>query len=353
MKIKLALLENDLIYLKRIVDVFNTKYADKLEIYSFTDMSVAISALEQNKIDVFLADEAFEIDRSFIPERCAFAYLVDSSDIESVRNESAICKFQKADLIYKRILSVFSENAAEITGLHADGNTNGRVIAFVSPSGGTGCSTAAAACAVKAAQKGKKVIYLNLEKFGSADVFFSADGTGDMSEIIYAIKSKKANISLKFESTVKQDISGVYFFSAPKNALDIAELDTDEIKTLIADLKMFGGYDYIIADFDFSIDKDMLSVLNESDQLVFVSDGSANSNVKLERAIESLNIIEQQDGVKLLLRSFLLFNRVSSHTSSKPVTGLRELGGIKRYEGFDARQLLGEISKLNVFDALV
>lgn len=36
MKIKLALLDNDQNYLNRIVSVFNIRYADKLEIYSFT-----------------------------------------------------------------------------------------------------------------------------------------------------------------------------------------------------------------------------------------------------------------------------------------------------------------------------
>lgn len=37
MKIKLAILDKDTAYLQRIVSVFNNKYADKLEIYSFTD----------------------------------------------------------------------------------------------------------------------------------------------------------------------------------------------------------------------------------------------------------------------------------------------------------------------------
>ena len=36
MKIKLALLDSDQNYLNRIVTAFNIKYADKLEIYSFT-----------------------------------------------------------------------------------------------------------------------------------------------------------------------------------------------------------------------------------------------------------------------------------------------------------------------------
>ena len=92
------------------------------------------------------------------------------------------------------------------------------MIIFSSPSGGVGTSSMAAACAVHYAMQGKKVLYLNLEKFGSADVFFSGEGQFDMSDIIYTLKSKKTNLALKLESCVKQDISGVYFYSQSKRA---------------------------------------------------------------------------------------------------------------------------------------
>lgn len=42
MKIKLAILEKDEVYLKRLESVFNVKYADKLEIYSSTDRDIAL-----------------------------------------------------------------------------------------------------------------------------------------------------------------------------------------------------------------------------------------------------------------------------------------------------------------------
>lgn len=57
MRIRLAILENDGVYLNRIVSAFNTKYADKLEIYSFTDPAAAVNALKTARIDVFLAGE--------------------------------------------------------------------------------------------------------------------------------------------------------------------------------------------------------------------------------------------------------------------------------------------------------
>ena len=49
MKIKLAILERDTSYLNRIVSVFNTKYTDKFEVYSFTNLEVALDYLETAK----------------------------------------------------------------------------------------------------------------------------------------------------------------------------------------------------------------------------------------------------------------------------------------------------------------
>ena len=137
MKIKLAILESDKTYLETLVSAFSIKYSDKLEIYSFTNLEVAVNTVVSNRVDVFLVHESFEIDRKTLPTRCAFAYLVDSIGVDSVKNEVAISKFQKADLIYKQILSLFSENNYSITGLHVDDHEDAKVIAFHSHAGGT------------------------------------------------------------------------------------------------------------------------------------------------------------------------------------------------------------------------
>lgn len=353
MKIRLAILESDQSYLNRIVTAFGIKYADKLEVYSFTSQEVTMEYLETSSIDVFLADKKFEIDIAKLPSHCGFAYLVDMPDIESVRNQRAICKFQKADLIYKQILSIFSENASDITGIRLDEKEGDQVIAFLSASGGTGSSTAAAACAIRLAQRGKKVLYLNMERFGTSDVFFQGEGQGDFGDIIYALKSKKSNLRLRLESVVKQDVSGVFFYSAARMALDMAELSTEESKRLLKEIRVSGGYDYMILDMEFSLEQHTLDILNDCNRIILVSDGSAVANVKLERALTSLGIIEQQTERKLLIRTGLLYNRFSSHTSQKiSIQDVKELGGIKRYEGYQVRQLLEQLAQLNVFDAL-
>lgn len=352
MRIKLAILEKDAVYLSRLESVFNVKYTDKLEIYSFTDRDIAVQSLRDKRIDVFLANETFEIEQTELPSNCGFAYLVDATDIETIRGVVAVCKFQKAELIYRQVLGVFSEKAAAVTGAYREGDGS-KVLAFVSAAGGTGSSVAAAGCAMNFAQKGKKTLYLNLEKFGSADVFFQAEGNTGLGDVIYAIKSRKGNLAMKLESTVKHDVSGVFFYSPAKLALDAAELSADEIQQIISTLKMSGGYDYILLDMDFSMDKYMLKILDECNTIVFVADGSPASNVKLERVVASLNVLEQQEDRKILMRCGILYNRFSSQTSRKAQIGeLREFGGINRYEGFDISKLLQQIKSQPVFDAL-
>ena len=353
MKIRLAILETDKSYLNRIVSAFNMKYADKFEIYSFTEEKTALEALGKYHVDVFLAGETFEIDQENIPEGCGFAYLAETRDITSLHGEMAICKFQKAELIYKQVINIYSEQESAITGIKHN-HSGGKLIGFFSASGGNGTTTAAAAFANYAAGKGKKTIYLNLEIFGNTDLFFHGEGQGSFEDVIYAVKSRKGNLFLKLESSVKQDISGVYYFSKTNTALDMNELKLEEIKRILTELRTSCDYEYIVLDFDFSLTQEKLELLAECEQIVMVSDGSKVSNDKAKRMLLALQIIEQQNDLRLMMRMGVLYNRFSSKTSEKLVgLELPELGGFKRYEGYRLEQLVQELSRLSVFDCLM
>lgn len=353
MKIKLAILERDRSYLTRIASAFGTKYADKLEIYSFTDPEAALNTLSVARIDVLLASDAFEIDVAKLPKRCAFAYLVDSLGIDMLNNQRAICKFQKADQIYRQILSAYTEKAADIIGF-IPGSDKGAIIAFASPAGGVGTSTVAAACALRFAREGKKVLYLNLETFGSADLFFQGEGIFDLSDIIFALKSKKSNIHLKLESSVKKDNRGVYFYSQPKYVLDRLELKEDEILRLLQELKLTGEYDYIILDMDFSLHRGVAEIFRQAQNIVMVSDGSSAGNLKVQRAYEALTAMESNQDAPLTARMNLIYNRFSSKYGQQlEIENLRLLGGVPVYTGGSAEQIMEQMASIDLFGKLV
>ena len=353
MKIKVAILDADQVYLDRFVSAFSAKYADKVELYSFTDKDIALTALSNNRIDVFVASESFDIDFNKVPTKCVFAYFVDTAGIDSYNNHSAICKFQKADLIYKQFLSLYSEKAGGISGLKLDDDST-KIIMFSSPCGGVGTSTVAAACAKHFALAGKSVLYLNLETFGSSDIFFSGEGQYDMSEVIYALKSKKTNLSMKLESCVKKDISGVSFYSSTNIPLNMMEMSTDDIVRMIEELKLAAALDYIIVDIGFGLDKDHLRIYHLAHSVVWVSDGEEISNIKLSRAYQSIALLEQTKGIELANRLTLLYNRFSSK-SGKYAEGvdIRVVGGTQVFVHNNAKQVVDQISGMAMFDGII
>lgn len=353
MRIKLAILEREQSYLNRIVTAFSTKYADKFEIYSFTDVDIAISTIESARIDVLVASDAFNIDITSIPHRCGFAYFVDSVDVDHINDQRAICKFQKADLIYKQILSIYSEKAGSVSGLKL-GDESAKLFAFCPVSGGAGASSMAVAAAIHFASKGKKTLYLNLEKLGSSDVFFSGEGQFDMSDIVFALKSKKTNLPLKLESCVKQDENGVYFYSQTKLALDMHELSVEDILRLISELKLTGSYDYIIVDSDFGLEPNILKILRQMHAVVWVGDGSETSNSKLYRAYNALSILEQNEDSPLTNRLCLVYNKFSNKTGKTLENlNIKNIGGAPRYEHATAAQVVEQLSKMELFEKIM
>lgn len=348
MKIKLALLEKDNNYLNRIVTMFNVRYAEKLEIYSFTDEHAALQTISTTQIDVLIASDQFDIDASALPVRCSLAYFVESNSIETVKNKPAICKFQKVDMIYKQILSIYSETASHSTKIRFDENA-ARIILFASASGGVGGSTMAAACAVAAARKTKKVLYLNLERFGDADSFFTGDGQFTFGDVIYAIKGRKSNLSLKLESAVKQDVSGVFFFSSPEIALDVLDLTIEDIRRLLNELRISGLYDIIVLDSDFDFSEKSFLLWNDAADVIMISDGSEISNLKFERMLKALQILEQQDEALRTDKMNLLYNKFSNKTS-KTISGLsvKALGGIPRFEHATTQQVILQVAVMDV-----
>lgn len=352
MKIKLAILENDQGYLNRIVSVFSTRYADKFQIYSFTELEYAVSALEAEKIDVLIANDFFSIDIDLLPKRCSFAYFVDSADIDTVNGQRAICKFQKAELIYKQILSIYSENAGNLAGLKLTDDES-KIIVFSSPCGGTGTTSVAVACAINFAKKGKNVLFLSFEDFGSSDLYFSGEGQFDMSDVIFALKSKKSNVAMKLESYVKKDSSGVCFFSKAKFALDMLEFNHEERIQLLEHLKMFGSYDYIVLDCSFGLDKQHLEYYKKSHNIVMVGDGSTISNIKISGAYNSMITIEQALDVSVANRFSLIYNKFSSKTGNIIENAdLKNLGGAPTFLQATDRQIAQELSKLDIFEKL-
>jgi cellulose biosynthesis protein BcsQ len=332
-RIKIAILDMDETYVNRLVNAFNTYYQDKLEVYSFTEKEIALPFLNSNKIDVFLADESIEIDVLEIPSRCIFAYMSEMN-VDLVNGQKAICKFQKVDLIYKEILALFSEISSY--SVNSNGSIDGisTITSFVSFAGGTGASTLAAAYAMQKARKGNSPFYLNIELLGGSGTFFESDGNMNLSDVIYSLKSKKANLTLKIESTVKKSIDGVNYIDTANLALDVMELNKDDVISLIDEIASMQDYDELIVDYNFLLRDVDIEIMRKSENVIVVTDGSFIANSKTFRCLQALQILEQQNDENLTNKMKLFYNKFSSHTGKKlSDINIDVIGGSPKYEG--------------------
>ncbi len=359
MKIKLAILDGDRNYLEKMRAAFVRRYSDEIEFYLFTAKNAALDALYTSRIDVFLFNKNVDVSPEQIPGGCLYAYLSDFSGIESHNGRPVICKFQRMDLIYKQILGVCAENKWVVPGVKSS-ESKGKVLLFCGASGGVGTSSAAAACAVRFSEKKKKVLYLSLQKLSGADLYFSGEGIKCMSDLILSLQDPEANLRVQLQSWVKEDASGVCFFSQAKNPLDMMELDGEDILRLVSELKALGDYDYIILDVDLALNRDMMPVYRAVDEIVMVGDHSRECTAKTDRALFALKALDGKGDKPLTGRICLLYNRVGSEDEvdvSDP--DVRVLGGVGIFKSDKTRKIarnrkiIENLATMEMFDRLM
>jgi cellulose biosynthesis protein BcsQ len=353
MKIKVTIYDPDEQYLHRVSKYYAANYDTRLELYCFTGMEQAMKSLTENKVQVFLASTEGAVDFAQVPARCAFAWLIDSSTADEYQGKRAVLKYQKLESIYSEILDIYSEKMPHGTVKADEGAVE--IVAFVSAAGGVGCSTVSAACAAFLARRGRRVLYLNLEHFGGAEFFYRAGGSGSLSNVLFAVNSKRANLALKLESLVRKDgDSGVFFYSAAENAMDMNEVNAEFLTVLLNALRGSESYDTIVLDLNFQLSELCLEALKQANRIVLLSDGRAVTNKKTARAVAALLEIQEERGVPYYDKISLLYNKYSNRTSTDFTDyELPALGGIPRFEGADSIIVYQKIAELQVFGHLM
>ena len=346
MKIKVFIVDQDQNYTSRALKTFKKYYAEKTDLSVFSDKNELFTALESGRADVVLADEKMKVDVTKIPEGVSYGILTEKKDSSSGEKEEFICKYQDVDTLYKVILGIYTEGAV----LTAKEKLSGKVTVFTSAQGGTGTSTAAAAYAYARAGERKRVFYLNLEKMGDCNDYFSGEGTKDFTCVMKELKNHKSDFIIKIESAVRKDVSGVEFFAPVKDANDMLRLDNDNISSLLCGIDQLKGYDEIVIDLPSYFDDGMNHIFEKyADHIIYVCDGSALGNKKFYRFLQVMKRMEQDRQIKILNKITLLYNQFDPENivqmDDVPV-GL--LGGIRRFGGVSGRALLENIQKTGI-----
>ncbi len=320
MQIQLVIGEQDKRYLNNLLNFFEKNYMDKLEIFSFSRPEMLKEYFSQRKADILLVDEQFGIRPGEVSGYGKAAYLCEDAAGGEKDGIRCIGKYKKPNLIYKDILDLYAESGS-VKRIRPSSGTSGNLVLVTSMSGGNGASTFAAALAKKYSSRGKKTLYLNLETSGSSSDFFSGPGNYRFEDVIFALKSQRADVRLKMESSVRVDKSGVYFFEPCSTAMYMLEL-TKEDCVRILEAAGTSGYENVVVDMGFQLSREFMDIMARMDRIILVEDGGETSNTKFQRTVQALAVLESQTGQNVTSIMSVVYNRFSSSKSSSEIPGL-------------------------------
>lgn len=347
MRIKLAVLNHDEKFLKRLSDIFQKRYSDAINMTCFSDNVVFYKNIEELKPDIILLDETDMVDQSSLPQNIITGVFSEEPDGNEIHGYPVVFKYQKAEKICQDILNLYDCTFSEemISGLKESGT---RSVLFTSAQGGCGTSVAAASYTLRCAKDQKKVIYLSLDNFGNSNLYFSGENEYSFSDVIHFLKEKNGNLYRKIDSLIQKDLSGVHFFNPCRNACDMMELQDEELYVLLYNLAKHGRYEEIIIDYSRDLNVRILEIMKRySDRIVYVTDGSPEGMDKFQRFCEAVKTIEDRDPCNITEKAVLLYNRFVSGGRMISESMFPVAAGILNYEDVSGKDLLEKIAGLD------
>ncbi len=292
MKIRVAICLEDTLYAEKISSFFTTHHGDSVEIYSFSEQERLFKYLETHVMDVLLTDEAFD-DRAVAewPEMLLFKFTGGSVTARDNDSTIYISKYQRASTIYQEILH-YSAKRSEFSVRKGVNKTI--TISFASVSGGAGSTTIATAFAIYLARQGRKVLFLNMDEFEDTSVFLGEGGKYSFEEIILSLKTKNRNLPMRLQSAVSRTDDEVFFYSSCPNPVDFSQLSAGESKELLGSISTM-DYQYVVIDFHLGINDRTKAIMNASDKIVLVSDGTEQTKQRFGRIMKALRSIDGMD----------------------------------------------------------
>jgi len=349
MKIRVAMLDNDHIYLTKIAKVLNMKYSQKLELYIFSTKEMLIESLKNKNVHVLIVNrQLFNLNDLDISTKMAKAYLVESESTMTLEQYNVVNKFQKIEDMYLNIQELYMDTFKE--GLVSRKFSESTVLlVYTSFCGGTGTSTIAISEAITKAKMGAKVLYLNLEYFDTTDMYFPIHEKLTFSNLVFEVKKGDSRLVSKLESIFVKDESGVYYCSPSNILLDKLEMNNKEdIQKLFSALKQL-DFEYIIIDRNISFTVEERIIFDLCDQIRFVVDGRQITIQKFLKLMNSLALLDQREDKNICEKVGVIYNKMSSsYNNTIQDHEIKILATINKYQTREDKMIVEEIVSKNV-----
>ncbi len=291
MLIRIAIADSDNEYIDRLTNVLETYDDVSLSIY--TDRYALETALMTKSFDVLLfSPELFDGQVSLASSTVTVMFLDEEKPVpQSCLSFAKVHKYQRISAMYQQILELYAEVCGEMPQgvLGQNGVT---MIAFYSPAGGVGKTTASLVAAAKLAENGNRTLYLNMEEIAAEDYYLSQNGTKGVSDLLNTLGSN-VNFTMKVQSILQSKSENFYYFNHFSSPGDFNEITEEEITELLKSLERSGLFDFIIIDMSVVMSHKLNVLFEEVHKIVLVEKPDVTAARKMERFLAQMYIFNE------------------------------------------------------------
>lgn len=178
-------------------------------------------------------------------------------------------------------------------------NTGSKIITITSGKGGVGKSNFVVNLAIALQNKGKRVLIFDADLgMGNDDVLMGLYPKYNIFDIIYT--------DLEIKDIIIEGTNGVSLIPAGSALIKAQELEEEERKLFLSKLETLDEYDYILMDTGAGVNRDVLSFIAASEELIIITTPEPTS------LTDGYSLIKATDHYKLKNKAKIIVNKAFS-----------------------------------------
>jgi hypothetical protein len=267
-----AICDSDGQYLKMIHAYMQKKNPADFEILTFDSVDKAVSASENEAFEILLVGER-TYNKDVKKINVAKIFILQEDGLSSINEYSAIAKYQSMEKLIGEVLEEFALDD-KCGSIHRCGKNKTSLISFYSPDHHRAQSLAAFGTAQILADRGYKVLYLNLMAFTGFEELMNISYESDITDFMYFVLNHSDKLLYKLDG-MKRSVHGVDYLPPVLDYADLIRIDGKDWERAIDTIIYAGDYTHIVMDMSETC-HGFYGILDKSDKIYTLYDNTAN-----------------------------------------------------------------------------
>ena len=242
---QLAICDSDREYLKMLQAYLQKKNPADFEILIFDTVQKALEASCEEGFEILLLGEK-TYDTSVIKINAAKVFILQEDGLSGITGYSRIAKYQSMEKLIAQVLEEFALDDS-CNSVDRCGRNKTTLISFYAPDRHKGQSVAALGAAQVLADKGYKVLYLNLLPFTGFEELLGISYEADVTDFMYFVLNHADKLLYKLDG-MKRMIHGVGYLPPALDYRDLMQIGDRDWERVVDTLLYSSDYTHIVVD---------------------------------------------------------------------------------------------------------